>query len=53
MKITKDKYELPIAIADTPTELAKIVGTTAKNVYSGAWKRKKGLKNSSFIMVEV
>ena len=26
MKITKDKYELPVAVAESTTELAKICG---------------------------
>ena len=34
MKVTKDKYELPIAIADSVGELARVVGTTANCISS-------------------
>ena len=32
MKVTKDKYELPIAVADTPRELSKMVGIKAQSI---------------------
>ena len=32
--VTKDKYELPILVADTANELAKMTGTTKNNVVS-------------------
>ena len=32
MKVTKDKYELPVAIADSCKELAEIVGKTSNTV---------------------
>ena len=32
MLVTKDKYQLPIAIADTSTELAKICGVNNRTV---------------------
>ena len=28
MKVTRDKYELPVAVADTKAELARIVGVS-------------------------
>ena len=34
MYVTKDEFELPIAVADTPKELALMVGTTANSVKS-------------------
>lgn len=45
MKVTKDKYELPIAVAESPRELAEMLGTTRQNVLSciskklPTWKR--------------
>ena len=33
MKTTKDDLELPVAVADTGAELAKIVGVTAESLY--------------------
>lgn len=32
MKVTDDEYELPLAVADSPAELARIVGVTANSV---------------------
>lgn len=34
MKTTYDEYELPIAVADTPRELAEMIGTSAGVVSS-------------------
>ena len=31
---TNDEYELPIAVADTATELAQMVGVTRDSLYS-------------------
>lgn len=36
MMVTHDKYELPLAIADSAEELARIVGATKIAVHSGA-----------------
>lgn len=41
MEVSKDKYELPLAIADTPGELAKICCTTSSNVLSCIYHKKK------------
>lgn len=38
---TDDKYELPIAVADSATELAKMVGVTSGSMYS-MLSRKEG-----------
>ena len=32
--VTKDKYELPLAVADTANELARMTGTTKNNIVS-------------------
>lgn len=42
MKVTRDKYRLPLAIADTAEELAKIVGRDARTIYRSV-KREKGI----------
>ena len=34
MKITTDRYELPVAVADTGEELAKMCGVSINNVYN-------------------
>ena len=38
---TDDEYELPIAVADTVTELADMVGVTRSSIYS-MMSRKQG-----------
>lgn len=38
---TQDKYELPIAVADTAEELARMLGITANRIYSVISKTKK------------
>lgn len=40
MKCTTDKYELPIAVADSPSELAEMLGTNA-NVVSSSISHKR------------
>jgi hypothetical protein len=34
--VTADEYELPIAISDTATELARMTNTTANNIREAA-----------------
>lgn len=43
LKVSHDKYELPLAVADTAEELAKICGTTKNNIASEASKYDKGV----------
>jgi hypothetical protein len=50
LKVTKDKYELPVAIADSKAELADMLGVDRTSVYRGL-KRRKG--ESVYIAVEV
>lgn len=51
MMITKDKFELPLAIADSAEELAKMVGVLPSGVYSGARNVQKGKRKSKYIRV--
>ena len=39
--VTRDKYELPLAVADTAAELARMVGVTTNAVLSGISKARK------------
>ena len=48
MKVTKDKYQLPIAVADTAAELARMVGVKPGSLYS---MRSHGVKE--YVRVEV
>ena len=42
MITSKDDLELPIAVADTPSELARMIGTTRATVESSISKHHKG-----------
>lgn len=46
MRVTDDEYELPVAIADTQTELARMLGVNANTVISALSKvRRTGSKS--------
>lgn len=47
MCVTEDKYELPIAVADTIPELARLTGATSGSIYSCLSKVKHGNANKS------
>ncbi len=34
MQVTTDQYQLPVAVASTPLELAKLVGTSVNTIKS-------------------
>lgn len=53
LMVTKDKYELPLCVADTVPELAKMVGTTTNTIYSMMGHEKTGKCRSKFKKVEV
>lgn len=54
MRITRDKYELPLAIADSAEELAEICNVERSTVASMASSYEKGkLKTSRYICVNV
>jgi len=37
MMVTKDEYRLPVMVADSPTELARMAGTTPQNINSSIY----------------
>lgn len=54
MMVTLDEYQLPLAIADSATELARLVNANIKTVTSSASHVKSGkIKNSRFYRVEI
>ena len=54
MKVTRDQYELPIAIADSPQELSMLVGSNADNINSCIAKVAAGVtKKSQYVKVEI
>lgn len=53
MKVTKDKYELPIAVAGSAAELARMVGKTQNAIRSRVSHAKKEPWRCSYVRVEV
>jgi len=52
--VSKDEYELPIAVADTPTELARMVGVSRKTIYNQLNRSRHGkIKQAIYKAVEV
>lgn len=54
MQITKDKYELPVAVANTANELAEIVGVDVNSIRSAVSRQKTGKRKfAKYIKVVV
>ena len=49
--VTKDEYELPMAIADTVKELSVMTGKSESDIRSGISKQKQGYR-SRFYKIE-
>ena len=47
LKVTTDKYELPVAVADSAAELASLVGVKECNIYSSISHVKHGTFGST------
>lgn len=54
LAVTPDKYELPIAVRDNPTDLGNIFGVTRTTVSTSIHKNSPGKRSGvKFIRVEV
>lgn len=53
MEVTKDDLELPVAVAETIEELARITGKSVNNIKSQISKAKKQGSRARYIRVEV
>lgn len=53
MKVSKDEYELPEAIADSAVELAQMLGIKAQSVYDSMKHVKSRGSKSPYIKVEI
>jgi hypothetical protein len=54
MKVTLDKYELPVAVAGSVPELAKILGVKTESIRSSLSIAKTGkFKRCRYVVVEV
>ena len=47
MKVTKDRFELPIVVADSAYELARLCGVTVSTVMHSVSKTSKRVVNNS------
>ena len=50
MRVTDDEYELPVAVADNQSELARMVGVDPSSVWHALHH---GWKKSTYVAVEV
>lgn len=53
MKITKDRLELPVVVADSPSELARILGVKRGNILSGIYHARERGQWCQYIKVEI
>ena len=53
MKVTKDEYELPIAVADSIVELAKMLGVKKEHIYDSMKHAKSRGHRTPFVKVEI
>ena len=53
MKVTNDKYELPVLVADSAPELAKMLGCSPNNIYSSLSHAKHRRQNSLYRKVVI
>lgn len=48
-----DKYELPIYVADSAKELAKLVGTRSDLIHSAIWHAQKRNGRCKYVKVNI
>lgn len=53
MQVTKDEYELPVAIADTVAELAMLTGIKPNSISTSISKAKKYKRKSQYVKIEI
>lgn len=53
LKVTSDKYELPIAVADTSAELERMLGLRRKSIIKQIHSAKKNNRNCQYIVIEI
>lgn len=53
MEVTNDEYELPVAVADTAKELAKLSRVDYSTVRRGLYKERQGINGSRYKKIEI
>lgn len=52
--VSDDKYRLPLIVADSPKELARLAGVSKSTVCTALWRCQKGERiNSRYEVVEI
>lgn len=51
--LSNDKYRLPVAVADSAVELARMVGVTAETIRSSVYHARVNNRNSRFVKVDI
>lgn len=52
MMVTKDKYELPLAVADTRKELGRMIGVSPITIANSITRTRKDGHKSQYIRVD-
>lgn len=53
LKVTNDRYELPVAVADSGKELARICGVSENNVYNAMTQARRRGWRCQYVRVEI
>lgn len=53
MEVTSDRLELPVAVAESVEELARLRGVTRSNIYKIIKNREKGSPQGKYIKVRI
>ena len=53
LTVTQAKYELPVAVADSSEELARMLGVTVQSIYSSMSHAKDGTRKTPYRKVRI
>ena len=53
MQVTKDEYELPLALADSIPKLAEIIGVNTQSIYDSMKNAKKLGRRTQYKKVDI
>lgn len=51
--MTNDEYEIPLAVAESTAELARMVGVKPESIYTIMSRSRKGKQHSPYMVVTV
>ena len=53
LKVTKDEYELPLAVAESSKELEQMLGLSRRTVSKQIWNAERSKTKCQYIKIEV